>query len=238
VLREYVIKARMWCHIEPRIWTPEERERKNIRPDAQCGGRDGTIYHIDVSVIHPPSPSYLPAGQYAKDQEKRKRDKHEADAMALDRTFIPFVLETFGTWGEEAVKFIRILADNFSDDEDVADAFNNEATAAISFALQVGNAFVAGVGGFAHSKQTAERQQHQHSGARFVAPRTTRPVMHVAPHSQRGESQRRRALGGRMGTPNVVMSGGLTGITASSRDGQRTVAPALPSRLVGTADQE
>jgi hypothetical protein len=178
----------------------------------------------------------LPAGQYAKDQEKRKRDKHEADAMALDRTFIPFVLETFGTWGDEAVKFIRTLADNYSDDEDVADAFNLEATAAISFALQVGNAFVAGVGGFAHSKQNAERQQHQHSGARFVAPRTT-PVMHVAPHSQRGEFQRRRALGGRMGTPNVVTSGGLTVTPASSRDGQRTVAPALPSRLVGAADQ-
>ena len=39
----------------------------------------------------------------------------------LGREFIPFVLETFGTWGEDAVKFIRMLAENYSDDEDVAD---------------------------------------------------------------------------------------------------------------------
>jgi hypothetical protein len=225
VLREYIIKARMWCHIEPRIWTPEEREGKNVRPDAQCGGRDGKIYHIDVSVIHPPSPSYLPEGEYAKDVEKRKRNKHEADAIALGREFIPFVLETFGTWGDDAIKFIRMLGENYSDDEDVADAFNNDAIAAISFALQVGNAFVAGVGGFAYSKRNAERQQRADSGAPVRPP----VVVHVAPHSLRND--RRRALAGRMRAPSVVVaSGGLT-ITSSIGDGDRSVTSAIPSSV-------
>ena len=72
---------------------------------------------IDVTVVDPLAPSYfqgvaksLTPGLTAQQAEQKKKNKYDALARAQHCTFFPFAVETLGTFGAGAAKFLRILA--------------------------------------------------------------------------------------------------------------------------------
>jgi hypothetical protein len=90
-----------------------------------CGRHIGRIM-IDVSVITPTCESYIrngKQGKHAADREKQKTDKYDAFARALGYRFVPFVLESYGRVGKQARALLRLLADEHSNDPDVANSF-------------------------------------------------------------------------------------------------------------------
>ena len=59
---------------------------------------------------------------------------------------VPFAMETYGAWGPDAVFFLRVISDSYSDDPDISRSFYLRAIAACTFAAQRGNAAVSAVG--------------------------------------------------------------------------------------------
>jgi hypothetical protein len=130
---------------EPRIYGGRPEDEPNRRPDAIVASHT-VRYMIDVSVINPTAKSYLPTGKYAAHREKQKTKRYKQLARSEGCEFVPFVMESYGAWGEEATNFLRKISDEYSSDEEEAAAFYRRAVCALSFALQSGNAHVAGVG--------------------------------------------------------------------------------------------
>jgi hypothetical protein len=67
---------------------------------------------IDVCIPHPAATSYLPGpfsslGSVAAAAERRKHTEYDNDARAAGATFVPFVIETFGHFGKEAIEFLN-----------------------------------------------------------------------------------------------------------------------------------
>jgi len=121
-----------------------------IRPDAYIASRT-QHYLIDVSVVNPTSHSYIKSDASLKygTTEKREQDKIEKyKALAEQRgcEFIPFVLESYGAWGKEALTFLRTLSYSYSEDEKAQSSFYRHAVSTISIALQQGNAFISTLG--------------------------------------------------------------------------------------------
>ena len=107
---------------------------------------DRTEYYIDVSVIHPTeADKNKPAGHCAKKRENEKR-VHYAPALQLKGNekivIVPFVLESYGAWGTDAIKFLRTAFDSalMAPPEDLMSL--SIAITQISMALQDGNALL------------------------------------------------------------------------------------------------
>ena len=99
----------------------------------------------DVTVVHPISTTHLKgsaelAGAAAKEAEKRKLNKYKA-AKSSTVEIVPLAFESFGRWGEQALKFLRRLARTAQEMAGRAYApFMNQAYRELSVALARGNA--------------------------------------------------------------------------------------------------
>ena len=69
---------------------------------------------IDVRVTHPTAPSYVQAARMtlgvAKMSEASKIRKHRAAAEKVGAIFIPFVMETFGGFSNDASSIIKMVS--------------------------------------------------------------------------------------------------------------------------------
>jgi len=133
---------------EPRS---QERKRRNEeRPDLQIDCTNQT-YYIDVSVIDPSAKSFCLAashngGAAALTREKTKSAKYVSWVKKYHpgAEFVPFVLETYGTFGAQCSTIITALAREAERNTDITQtAFRKYAYRKLSVDLQYGNATVA-----------------------------------------------------------------------------------------------
>ena len=146
-------------NIATRVEVPLENQK---RPDANFFLHNRSIA-TDVSIIHPASKTYAKKAAKAlgaaarREGEKKREYSEQARSENLD--FIPFVLETFGGFGKEAVTLQEILTDEGS-----LNGMGNLGgmkartffTRALSVCLQSGNALVMQEG-CAMTRQAANR---------------------------------------------------------------------------------
>jgi hypothetical protein len=133
---------------EPRLQAPDHGER----PDIIVAGKHDRVM-IDCSVINPSSPSYGGGARgLAARREGQKLLKYKQLAEEAGCTFVPFVLESYGTIGAQARKFLKALALEATEDVEDEDVqrvtrqFMERAMRVISFALQRGNGIVSAFG--------------------------------------------------------------------------------------------
>jgi len=99
---------------------------------------------IDVSISYPAAASYIAQGADRKPRvaltarARAKSRKYAALAELNAFTFIPFVLESIGDLGTEALDFLRLIAD----DTEEPQVFLAYAMKRIAIALQRGNALI------------------------------------------------------------------------------------------------
>jgi hypothetical protein len=91
----------------------------SLRPDAKVYFPSHSAT-VDVSITHPSCPSYALQGSksplaVAKLRESIKHNKYDAQALAEGTPFTPFVMETFGGLGKEAVGFIKKISYAYSE---------------------------------------------------------------------------------------------------------------------------
>lgn len=122
---------------------------------------------IDVSVTHPSSPS-LCQGAASKPlsaagiREKQKIAKYDRLAKLEECRFVPFVLESFGSYGNIATKFVREIRQS-SVEPHASPMTGAYVTRILAIALQAGNAFTLLSGCLqAREWSTALRRQRAH----------------------------------------------------------------------------
>jgi hypothetical protein len=148
VVCDWAVKAGACVEREPDLRDASH----SVRPDALvlC---DGGVSLVDVSVTNPTAVSYSTKSaehdlSAARAREKSKTVKYFDQAVSEHAHFVPFVLESFGAVGEQALNFIRALGSEavahgrFSSET----SFANGMLRALSIALQKGNAQVASGG--------------------------------------------------------------------------------------------
>ena len=119
----------------------------SLRPDAQVFFPSATD-ELDVSITHPSCKSYASMGakEYlaAKAREAVKHKKYDSQSSSNGAKFIPFVLETYGGFGKEALAFIKKLSKFYTElsPTPVHESFSLLVSKSISVALQKGNALV------------------------------------------------------------------------------------------------
>jgi hypothetical protein len=121
----------------------------SLRPDAKVYFPSHSAT-VDVSITHPSCPSYALQGSksplaVAKLRESIKHNKYDAQALAEGTPFTPFVMETFGGLGKEAVGFIKKISYAYSELSPFPvrrGAFASLITRSLSILLQRGNALV------------------------------------------------------------------------------------------------
>ena len=91
-----------FAHVEPRHL---RFDRDNRRPDIDVFIGDQRFL-VDGSVRRPTSSEPLRATIEAATQ---KGEYYKAQAEAARATFVPFIIETFGAWGDRALKFVKDL---------------------------------------------------------------------------------------------------------------------------------
>ena len=110
-------------------------------PDTRC--------MVDISIIHTASPSYVKdgkKGRFAAEREKDKERKYGDYASECGFELVPFVLESHGKLGAQAIALLHTLAEESSKEEAIVNAFFRRALTACSFALQRGNAHIYSMG--------------------------------------------------------------------------------------------
>jgi len=133
------------------------------RPDIQVHFPDGSCL-VDASITHPAAKTYAPMGSTtplsaAIYRERFKHRKYDIIAADEKSPFYPFVMETFGGFGPEALVFLSRLSKShsaLSTSPAPKNAFRTHVIRALSICLQRGNALVQLVGC---------RQARQHAGA-------------------------------------------------------------------------
>jgi hypothetical protein len=105
------------------------------------------VYHVDVSVVHPLAAMHMyrddkDSGPAIEERERSKKAKYKAAGEQLDAETVPFVVDAYGRFGRCAQNFIDICGRtaNGTGRFHTAQAFKNQAYAALSAAIQVGNA--------------------------------------------------------------------------------------------------
>ena len=95
---------------------------------------------LDVVVTTPhsaPGADPLPAGTAARAQEVKKLKKYEKDFILEKGIFVPFALESYGAWGEQAVDITRVIAAGvLGDDKERISKFERECAVLVSVAVQ------------------------------------------------------------------------------------------------------
>jgi hypothetical protein len=153
VLASIAREAGMDVTVEPR---PEhgagrrsDDDTDRIRPDLKLRGYYGVTL-IDVSIVHPSAASYMVRAATtplaaATIRERQKRAKYDQLARDSGAQFVPFVFESFGSFGRGVRQTLAIIAReaaHFQSEEFTA-AFHARALNRLCAALQIGNAMVA-----------------------------------------------------------------------------------------------
>jgi len=127
-------------HVEPRVF-----DTVRLRPDLEVILPDGVLL-VDVTVVHPASPSNLVTRALATAQsaERKKRTKYNQFARARGATMFGFAIETFGAFGPDAQTVLQRLEVAAAASVVDPSRFSRELVAqTFSVALQKGNALVA-----------------------------------------------------------------------------------------------
>jgi hypothetical protein len=129
--------------IEPKYCDGKRPDAKVFLADDQCS--------IDASVTHPASPSYCSAAvsplAVAKLRERLKHCKYDAEAANENVHFYPFVMESFGGIGAEALLFLKKVAQfNFNNSSVNVSGFTLWMLRSLSILLQRGNALIQMIG--------------------------------------------------------------------------------------------
>jgi hypothetical protein len=134
--------------------------------------RHNTRLLVDVTVTRPTAKTELrlrrgaPLASAAA-AEKRKHKSYDAACARDGSTMASFALESYGARGKQAQRLLLKLAD--ASDELSAQAFMLHASAALSVALQCGNADIA-------SRGTQSLRMHQAAPRRRCMPLTSLAV--------------------------------------------------------------
>jgi hypothetical protein len=118
----------------------EPRYLEDKRPDIHTFFPDDKVM-IDVCVVHPSSPSYLPGslGSALRHRENEKVTSYKTLADENGCRFVPFVVESYGTLGTFASNFIQDLVTLAK--ESYSSTFSPSiAVSSLSIVLQKGNA--------------------------------------------------------------------------------------------------
>ena len=110
ILKKWAIRVGVnWVITEPADLDPDT----DIRPDMLffC---EQLMLITDVRICHPGAKSYLRKGnpkclKTAKDAETEKHKMYDKLAQTNNAVFIPFVVETLGGFGPEAIKLLHAL---------------------------------------------------------------------------------------------------------------------------------
>ena len=138
-------------------WEPKDHQR----PYAQFDNRHadllvhehGQSAYIDVSIVHSTAPSNITAAAmheplYAVAKRQQAKTKKYAEIAQVNQyRMIPFIMETYGGFGNHAVDYMRRMekaANEFDpDSNDTAYfSFSDHLYNSLSVALQCGNAYV------------------------------------------------------------------------------------------------
>ena len=89
------------------------------RPDALIHFPSRCV-HLDGSITHPAATTYAPMASKtplvaAKNREGMKHSKYDLIAANEKSSFVPFVMETFGGFGGEALNFLKQISRCHSD---------------------------------------------------------------------------------------------------------------------------
>jgi len=97
-------------------------------------------YLIDVTVRNPTAQSHLPhADMTLSNAEQEKINKYEDQASPLHATVVPFAMDVYGSFSEEALRFATTIAKAKREDPTAAGVFK-EMMNEISISLQRSNA--------------------------------------------------------------------------------------------------
>ena len=130
-------------HIETRIYGSER-----LRPDLHITFPDQS-FMVDVAVTHPAAPSKTNAVPLAaaKVVEHAKSEKYNDLARRHATTFLPFVMESYGAYGDRAWDILKILSAKAKDSAMIlpsgVGSYADYAAKLLSLALQKGNALIA-----------------------------------------------------------------------------------------------
>jgi hypothetical protein len=161
---------------------PANSEKYNQHADLLLLKHDLKLY-IDVTVVRPSSTTVLKNHPRIENTPlvatihtaKTKHTKYDAIARVNDYTMIPFVLESYGGFGKEAVKLLLTLAGHSK--EYTPKQFLTHAYHRLSVALQSSNANLA-----LQAMQQFNLEQHSGSPLRHAARRRDRTADgHVTP---------------------------------------------------------
>lgn len=129
----------------------KELQLDGVRPDLEFTW-SSHVAHADVSIVHPQSPSYVHVAAArvqgaACSRESEKVRKFAPHAHREGATFVPLILESFGTFGREFVGWVKYAGDQSQQATgDTRDAscsdFVQRAIRTIAVQLQTGNARV------------------------------------------------------------------------------------------------
>jgi hypothetical protein len=104
-LSRFVQRAGGSCYVEPKFYLGKRPDVHIFFPSSRT---------MDVSVIHPGAPSFAPQAHVplsaAHTRERQKTSKYRKVAEAESASFVPFVLESFGGFGTQALKFVSDAA--------------------------------------------------------------------------------------------------------------------------------
>jgi hypothetical protein len=112
-------RAGLITWLEPRGSDPNDERRTDLR---LVGA--GISLELDVSIVHPSSPSYLSASylknnKCAHTREIEKSVKHSARCQRRGAIFYPGVFESYGSFGAEVTTFCGLLAQATGDHNNV-----------------------------------------------------------------------------------------------------------------------
>jgi len=134
--------------VEPRMHDADRaRGQLQDRADLEIVGAFHTTM-VDISVTHPCAATYVhQAAQRplsaATRRERNKINRYMEAARARGARFLPFVMESYGAFGKEADKFVRVLAAEAAMNHVMLESeFVDMARSQLAFALQRGNTLV------------------------------------------------------------------------------------------------
>ena len=142
ILSRFVQRAGGSCYVEPKFYSGK-------RPDVHIYFPSSRTM-VDVSVVHPGAISFARHAHVplyaAHCRERDKTSKYRKVAETESAQFVPFVLETFGGFGTQALKFVSDVASLARDNLSLAQSepdFRGSMVRCLAISLQVGNAHVA-----------------------------------------------------------------------------------------------
>ena len=141
-LSRYVQRAGGSCYVEPKFYLGKRPDVHIFFPSSRT--------MVDVSVIHPGALSFARQAHVplaaAHLRERQKVSKYRKVAEGESASFVPFVLETLGGFGTQALKFVSDVASLARENLSLAQSepdFRGSMVRCLAIALQVGNAHVA-----------------------------------------------------------------------------------------------